>query len=86
MNAYKEEDYDVVNGLLDDVKQAKNKLILFDKKAGANEQFKQIGKEMFKLIFKIIKDSIEDEVDFTHIMTSLIKIILSSFYLKEIHI
>ena len=50
LNAYKEEDYDAVDGILDDIKQAKNKLILFDKKATANEQFKQIGKDMFKLI------------------------------------
>ena len=78
MNACKEEDYDVVDGILDDIKQAKNNLILFAKKAAAKEQFKQIGKEMFKLIFKIIKDSIEDEVDFTHVIMSLIKIILSS--------
>ena len=37
MNAYKEEDHDAADGILDDIKQAKNKLILFPKKPAANE-------------------------------------------------
>ena len=42
MKTYKEEDYDIVDGIVDDLKQAKNKMILFAKKASANEQFKRI--------------------------------------------
>ena len=37
MNAYKNENYDAVDGILDDIKQAKIKLILFPKKPAANE-------------------------------------------------
>ena len=43
MKAYKEKDYDVVDGIVDDLKQAKNKMISFAKKAAAHEQLKRIG-------------------------------------------
>ena len=42
MKAYKEEDCDTVDGIVDDLKQAENKMISFAKKAAANEQFKRI--------------------------------------------
>ena len=47
------------------------------KQAAANQDFKRIGKELFKLIFQIIKDSIENKLDFENVITKLIDIILS---------
>ena len=43
MKAYKEKGYDVVDGIVDDLKQAINKMISFAKKAAAHEQLKRIG-------------------------------------------
>ena len=63
MISYKQDDDDTVDGILDKIKQAKNNLISFTKQAAANEDVNQIGKELFKLIFEIIKDSIEDNYD-----------------------
>ena len=49
-------------------KYYKNVKKKFAKKVTANEQFKRIGKELLKIIFELIKDLIEDEVDLTHVL------------------
>ena len=66
--AYKndEPDYDSVGGIIDQITKAKNKLLPFAREATEiDERFKAVGKQLFKLIFKGIRDSIEDPVDFT---------------------
>ena len=63
---------------MDELRQAKNKLVSFVKEAVASEQFKEIGKELFEIIEEVIKESLEQELDMKHIITRLIKLILSS--------
>ena len=46
------------------------------KQTAANKDVKRIGKELFKLIFQIIKDFIENKLDFKNVITNLIYIIL----------
>ena len=58
-----DEDCDVVDGIMDKLRQAKNKLVSFVKKAVASEQFKEIRKELFKIIVKVIRESLEQELD-----------------------
>ena len=70
-----DEYYDVVDGIMDELRQAKNKLVSFVKEAAASEQFKEIGKEPFVEVFR---ESVEQELDIKHIITRLIKLILSS--------
>ena len=65
-----------MDGILDEIKKAKNYLMSLIKEAAANEEVKKIGKELFKLIFHIIKDFIENKLDFKNVMTNLIYIIL----------
>ena len=76
MCSYKQDDLDTVNGILDEIKKAKNYLMPLIKQAAANEDVKRIGKELFKLICQIIKDSIENKLDFENMITKLIDIIL----------
>ena len=77
-NAYQEEDYDDVDGFVDGLKQAKNRLVAFVRKAANKKQFKQTRKELFPLIVEVIQDSTEDELDIKYVVTRLIKLILSS--------
>lgn len=77
-NAYREEDYDTADGIVDELKQAKDKLVCFVRKAANNEHFKQIGKEPFELIVDIIRDSMDDELGIRYVITRLFKVILSS--------
>ena len=67
-NAYREEDYDAVDGFMDGLKQTKNTLVAFVRKAANNKQFKQIGKELFSLIVEVIQDSMEDELDIKYVV------------------
>ena len=39
---------------MDELRQVKNKLLSFVKKATAREQFKETGKELFEIIVKVI--------------------------------
>ena len=66
---------DVVDGITDELRQAKNKLVSSVKEAVASEQFQEIGKEPFVEVFR---KSVEQELDIKHIITRLIKLILSS--------
>ena len=53
--------------------------MLFAKEAtGIVERSKAVGKQLFELIFKVIRDSVEDQVDFTQVLSALINIILSA--------
>ena len=71
MKAYKLDDkeYDAVDEIMDELRQAKNKLVSFVKEAVASEQFKEIGKELFEIIVKVIRESLEQELDIKHIIT-----------------
>ena len=69
MCSYKQDDLDTVDGILDEIKKAKNYLSLI-KQAAANEDVKRIGKELYKLIFQIIKDSIQNKLDFKNEITN----------------
>ena len=73
-----DEDCDAVDRIMDELRQAKNKLVSFVKEAVASEQFKEIGKELFEIIVKVIRESLEQELDIKHIIIRLIKLILSS--------
>ena len=80
-NTYKnvEMGYDSVDGIINQITKAKNKLVSFAKEATEiDERFKAVGKQLFELIFKVIKDSVEDQVDFTQVLSALINIILSA--------
>ena len=69
-----DEDYDAVDGIMDELRQAKNKLVSFVKEAVASEQFRETRKELFEIIVKVIRESLEQEF----VITWLIKLILSS--------
>ena len=72
-------DYDSVDGIINQITKAKNKLVSFAKEATEiDERFKAVGKQLFELIFRVIKDSVEDQVDFTQVLSALINIILSA--------
>ena len=43
-----------------------------------HERVKEIGKELFKRIVEVIKESLEQGLDIKHIITRLIKLLLSS--------
>ena len=62
---------------MDELRQAKNKFVSLAKGAVASEQFKQIGKELSEIIVEVIRESLEQELDIKHIITRLIKLILS---------
>ena len=49
-----QEDYDKVDGLMDELKKAKNWMVSFIKKAAGNEQYKQNGKQLFRIIVNSI--------------------------------
>ena len=80
-NACKEdkEDYDEVDGLVDELKKAKNWMVSFIKEAAGNEQYRQIGKQLFRIIVNAISDSLEGEVDIKQVIFILINVISSSF-------
>lgn len=71
-------DNDNKDGFADRLKQAKNRLVAFVRKAANKKQFKQTRKELFPLIVEVIQDSTEDELDIKYVVTRLIKLILSS--------
>ena len=62
---------------MDELRQAKNKLVSLAKRAVVSEQFKQIGKEVSGIIVEVIRESLEQVLDIKHIITRLIKLILS---------
>ena len=73
-----EVDSDSVDGIIEQITKTKNKLASFAREATEiDERFKAVGKQLFELIFKVIKDSVEDQVGFTQVLRALIKIILS---------
>ena len=74
-----QEDYDEVDGLLDKLKKAKNWMVFFIKEAVGNEQYRQIGKQLFRIIVNAISDSLEGEVDIKQVIFRLINVISSSF-------
>ena len=73
-----DEDCDAVDGIMDELRQAKSKLVPFVEEAIASEQFKEIGKELFEIIVKLIRESLEQEINIKHIITRLIKLKVSS--------
>ena len=73
-----DQDYDAVDGIMDELRHAKNKLVSFLKEAAASDQFKEIEKELFEIIVEVIGESLELELDIKHKITHLIKLILSS--------
>ena len=70
-----DKDYDTVDRIMDKLRQAKNKLVLFVKEAVGSKQFKGIRKELFEIIVQVIRESLEQELDIKHIITQLIKLI-----------
>ena len=62
---------------MDKLRQAKNKFISFVKEAVASKQFKETGKVLFEIIVEVIRESMEQELAIKHIITQLIKLILS---------
>ena len=54
---------------MDELRQAKSKLVPFVEEAIASEQFKEIGKELFEIIVKLIRESLEQEINIKHIIT-----------------
>ena len=52
-----------MDGIIDELIQAKNKLVSFVREAVASEQFKGIRKELFEIIVKVIRESLEQELD-----------------------
>ena len=74
-----QEDYDEVGGLVDELKKAKNWMVSFIKEAVGNEQYRQIGKQLFRIIVNAISDSLEGEVDIKQVIFRLINVISSSF-------
>ena len=64
---------------MDELRQAKNKFISFVKEAVASKQFKETGKVLFEIIVEVIRESMEQELAIKHIITQLIKLILSCF-------
>ena len=82
-----EVDYDSVDEIIDQITKAKNKLESFTKEATEiDERFKAVGKQLFELIFKVIRDSIEDQVDFTQVLSALINTILSRLFKESIQL
>ena len=77
-----DEDCDAVDGIMDELRQAKNKLVSFVKEAVASEQFKEIRKELFEIIVEVIREPSEQDIE--HIITRLIKLMLSPHSFKEI--
>ena len=71
-----DEDYDAVDGIMVELRHAKNKLVSF--LFVASDQFKEIEKELFEIIVEVIGESLELELDINHKITHLIKLILSS--------
>ena len=67
--SFDDEDYDTVNGIMDELIQAKNKLVSFAKEAVPSEQFQEIRKELFKIIVEVIRESLEQELDIKHKIT-----------------
>ena len=51
------EDCDTVGGIMDELRQAKNKLASFVKEVVTSERFKEIRKELFEIIVKVIRES-----------------------------
>ena len=74
-----QEDYDEVDGLEDELKKAKNWMVFFIKEAFGNEQYRQIGKQLFRIIVNAVSDSLEGEVDIKQLVFRLINVISSSF-------
>ena len=52
-----QEDYDEMDGLVDELKKAKNWMVSFIKEAVGNEQYRQIGKQLFRITVNAISDS-----------------------------
>ena len=71
-----DEDYDAVDGIMVELRHAKNKLVSF--LFVASDQFKEIEKELFEIIVEVIGESLELGLDIKHKITHLIKLILSS--------
>ena len=74
-----QEDYDEVDDLVDELKKTKNWMVSFIKEAVGNEQCRQIGKQLFRIIVNAISDSLEGEVDIKQVIFRLINVISSSF-------
>ena len=74
-----QEDYDEVDGLADELKKAQNWMVSFIKEAAVNKQYRQIGKQLLRIIVNAISDSLEGEVDIKQVIFRLINIISSSF-------
>ena len=73
-----EVDYDCLDGVIDELKKEKDRLVTFVKNAAANEQFQEVGKQLFEVVFEAIKDSLEGKTNIKHIIAKLLEIVLSS--------
>ena len=74
-----QEDYDEVDGLVDELKKSKNGMVSVIKEAVGNEQYSQIGKQLFRIIVITISDSLQGKVDIKQVIFRLINVISSSF-------
>ena len=74
-----QEDCDEVDGLMDELTKAKNWMLSFIKEAVGNEQYRQIGKQLFRIIANAISDSLVRKVDMKQVIFRLINVISSPF-------
>ena len=77
-----QEDYDEVDGLVDELKNAKNWMVSFIKEAVGHEQYRQIGKQLFRIIVNAISDSLEGEADIKQVIFRLISVISVNLSLR----
>ena len=73
--------YDYVDGVIDEHKKAKHRLVYFPKNAAANEQFHinvLLPKQLFEVVLEAIKDSLEGKSSIKCIIAKLLEIVLSS--------
>ena len=68
-----------MDGLVDELKKAKNWMVSFIKEAVGNEQYRKTGKQLFRIIVNAISDPLEEEVDIKQVIFRLINVISSSF-------
>ena len=73
-----EADYNCVDGVVDELKKAKDRLVAFVKFPEANEQFQEVGKQLFEVVLEAIKDSLEGKANIKYIIAKLLEIVLLS--------
>ena len=73
-----EVDCDCVDGVIDELKKAKDRLVAFVKNAAANQQFQEAGKQLFEVVLEGMKYSLEGKANIKYIIAKLLETVLSS--------